>query len=130
MFKTKYTSAYKVFNGAVKVTITPSVEDDRYMRALAVYYNINQERFPQFQKQRPQAFVGVAKLKDGDVNNVENAKKIARKKALRQMYSFYYNVMKEMKANFEMRISELDYDLANLSDSKLEMTRQIKELIK
>lgn len=46
------------------------------------------------------------------------------------MYSFYYNVMKEMKANFEMRIGELDYDLANLSGSKLEMTRQIKELIK
>jgi exopolysaccharide biosynthesis protein len=130
MFKTKFTATYAVYDGAVKVTVTPTVENSRYMKALAVYYNINDERFPRFQKQRPQAFVGIARYKDGDVNNVENAKKIARKKALRQMYSFYYNVMKEMKANFEMRISELDYDLANLSDSKLEMTRQIKELIK
>lgn len=130
MFKTQYNSDYKVFNGAVKVTITPSREDDRFMKALAVYYNINEERFPQFQKHRPQAFVGVAKLKDGDTNNVEQAKRIARRKALRQMYSFYYNVMKEMKENFEMRVSELDFDLARLSESKREMTRQIEELIK
>lgn len=130
MFKTKFTAAYAVYDGAVKVTVTPTVENDRYMKALAVYYNINDERFPRFQKQRPQAFVGIARYKDGDSKDIENAKRIARKKALRQMYSFYFNVMNEMKDNFEHRIDEIDTALASLSDSRLEMTRQIKELTK
>lgn len=130
MFKTKFTAAYAVYDGAVKVTVTPTVENDRYMKALAVYYNINDERFPRFQKQRPQTFVGIARYKDGDSKDIENAKRIARKKALRQMYSFYFNVMNEMKSNFEHRIDEIDTALASLSDSRLEMTRQIKELTK
>ena len=46
------------------------------------------------------------------------------------MYSFYFNVMNEMKDNFEHRIDEIDTALASLSDSRLEMTRQIKELAK
>lgn len=130
MFKTKTTATYAIYDGAVKVTITPTVENERYMKALAVYYNINDERLPRFQKQRPQTFVGIARYKDGDSKDIENAKRIARKKALRQMYSFYFNVMNEMKSNFENRINEIDTALASLSDSRLEMTRQIKELAK
>lgn len=130
MFKTKTTATYAIYDGAVKVTITPTVENERYMKALAVYYNINDERLPRFQKQRPQTFVGIARYKDGDSKDIENAKRIARKKALRQMYSFYFNVMNEMKSNFENRINEIDTALASLSDSRLEMTRQIKELTK
>lgn len=130
MLKIKFAAAYAEYDGAVKVTITPTIEDNRYMKALAVYYNINEERFPRFQRQRPQAFVGIARYKDGDARDVDNAKKIARKKALRQMYGFYFNVIREMKDNFEDRIDEIDTILATLSDSRLEMTKQIKELAK
>ena len=130
MFKTKFTATYAVYDGAVKVTVTPTIEDKRYMKALAVYYNVNDEHFPRFQKQRPQAFVGIARYKDGDTRDIEHAKRIARKKAVRQMYSFYYNVINEMKSNFENRIDEIDTVLASLSDSRREMTRQITELTK
>ena len=130
MLKVKFTAVYAVYDGAVKVTVTPTIEDNRYMKALAVYYNVNDEHFPRFQKQRPQTFVGIARYKDGDSRDVDNAKKIARKKALRQMYSFYFNVIKEMKDNFENHINEIDIILASLSDSRLEMTKQIKKLVK
>ena len=46
------------------------------------------------------------------------------------MYGFYFNVIREMKDNFEDRIDEIDTILATLSDSRLEMTKQIKELAK
>ena len=130
MFKIKYESKCEVFDRAVKVSIVPITENNKFMSALAVYFNINQERFPSFQKCRPDVFVGIARLKENDVSNVELGKEIAFRKAKRQMYSFYCNVMKEMKDDFDRHMLELEEDIADLSDQRLEVIKEIKTLAK
>lgn len=130
MFKIKYDSKCEVFDKAVKISIIPTTENNKFMQALAVYFNINEERFPQFQKCRPEVFIGIARLKDGDACNVELGKEIAFKKAKRQMYSFYYNVMREMRNDFERHMLEMEEDIAAISDCRLEMINEIKELAK
>ena len=128
MFRITYTTKCEVFDKAVKVSITPTKEDAAFMKALAVYYNINNETFPRLQKCRPAEFIGIARLKSGDIRDTELAKKVAERKALRQMYSAYYNILNEMKDNFERKTKELDNALATLSDNRRKMTRQIKDL--
>lgn len=50
----------------------------------------------------PDEFKGVARLKTGDEDDYKFAKEIARKKAVRKMYKFYYNAMKNMSEYFGM----------------------------
>lgn len=48
----------------------------------------------------PEEFKGVARLKIGDKDDYKFAREIARKKAVRKMYKFYYNAMKNMSIHF------------------------------
>ena len=50
----------------------------------------------------PEEFKGVARLKTGDKNDYKFAREVARKKAIRKMYKFYYNAMKNMSEYFGM----------------------------
>lgn len=50
----------------------------------------------------PDEFKGVARLKTGDEDDYKFAREIARKKAVRKMYKFYYNAMKNMSEYFGM----------------------------
>lgn len=50
----------------------------------------------------PDEFKGVARLKTGDKDDYKFAREIARKKAVRKMYKFYYNAMKNMSEYFGM----------------------------
>lgn len=50
----------------------------------------------------PEEFKGVARLKTGDECDCKYAREIARKKAVRKMYKFYYNAMKNMSEYFGM----------------------------
>lgn len=50
----------------------------------------------------PDEFKGVARLKTGDEDDYNFAREIARKKAVRKMYKFYYNAMKNMSEYFGM----------------------------
>ena len=51
-------------------------------------------------------FVGVARLKDNEVPNIELAKKIARYKALRQYYKYYSNFAKYVLAQTQKEIDK------------------------
>ena len=48
----------------------------------------------------PEEFKGVARLKTGDKDDYKFAREIARKKAVRKMYKFYYNAMNNMSLHF------------------------------
>ena len=72
---------------------------------------------------------GVATYKEGDINDIELAYKVAKKKAIRQAYKFVENYLLEqairLKENFERlivntidvgaRVSELTNDIVDLT---------------
>lgn len=126
MFKIKTEVEYKIFDNAVKAIITPTELGDKLQLATAVYYNINAQTMPKITI--PKNFVGTAIYKLGDVYDIEQAKIIARKKAMRALYSAYKNYCTYLYNSFSNNLSKFENGIAELSTKKLQMTTDIIKL--
>ena len=86
--KTLYSVKYTVNEDKTAVTAVATVE--RFDKVFYKYnYIISQLTGYKSYELDKVKFVGVARFKNGDINNIEEAKKIARWKALRQGNSFF-----------------------------------------
>lgn len=86
--KTLYSVKYIVNEDKTAVTAVATVE--RFDKVFYKYnYIISQLTDYKSYELDKVKFVGVARFKNGDINNIEEAKKIARWKALRQGNSFF-----------------------------------------
>lgn len=96
----------------------------RDLQAAASWLGVTQNIEP------PTVFKGVARLKDGDTNDVELAKEIARKKAMRQLYSVYFNEINKAIDNVYRGIDNyLDLNSRILA-KYTELNEEIEELVK
>lgn len=78
----------------------------------------------------PEEFKGVARLKTGDKNDYKFAREIARKKAVRKMYKFYYNAMKNMNEYFGMAWGRYVDITAEVKKRINTIDSEIKQLVK
>lgn len=79
---------------------------------------------------RPRLAKGIARLKDGDTNDIETAKKVARKKALRKFYKEYknsltmtYRAMERKLGQFSDHIVDVQNRAQKIEEEIIEMTR-------
>ena len=128
--KMRCRSSFVVKDNIVVCRVTPIEEEDSMLRKLmnivGFYYNEN------FSKRiiNPfiQSYKGVAILKDGDINNIELAKKIARKKAVRQMFKCYKNSLKNCYDQIINISTEIETSRNSVLRKVDKITDEIKEL--
>ena len=101
------TSVRYIHDGnAVICIVTPNIESNRlyhYIRDMEQVAYIAQISYRgQLSYPLPREFKGVARLKTEDEDDYKFAREIARKKAVRKMYKYYYNAMKNMSEYFGM----------------------------
>lgn len=107
--KVDYITNIMEFKGAIKAIITV------IPRSYTVFLEKEQ-------------FVGIARYKNGEPLNPEIGKKIAFKKAKRQMISRQYN---KLIAEIEKMKKQIDYltnEAEKCSEKKKQLTQEIKEL--
>lgn len=110
----KFNIEYKVVNDNVVVCYaTPVMVDDRIRRFQNLYtyifYQYRNENLKRFDM--PKTFKGVAIRKSSDESDIEMAKEIARKKAMRLAYKTYKNYIRLMEK--EVFNVTVDFTLAN-----------------
>jgi hypothetical protein len=117
---------YQVFDKAVKATVKVCHVDEVYrdLRSIQQIYSSKELEYP------PIAFTGIAVYKEGDTFDVEKAKSIARKKAMRAAYSSYYNAAKEAYNDLLGLMNSFEEEVASLSDKKRIINSEILDLIK
>lgn len=69
----------------------------------------------------PSYFKGIARLKDGDTYNIEQAKSIARKKAMRAMYRHYAGLAAEI-------IKKRQYDTDQIAEAFGSLIHKVDEI--
>lgn len=72
-------------------------------------------------------YKGVARLKNGDTNNIELAKSIARRKALRQATAAYREAYKILKRQVSIIANDVDTSIRVLDKKIDSFTNEIKE---
>jgi septal ring factor EnvC (AmiA/AmiB activator) len=105
--KIEYTTKIMEFKDAIKAVITT---------------------IPNFYAPNKEQFIGVARYKNNDSFNSEIGKKIAFKKAKRQMISFQYNILMAEIEKMKKQIDYLTNEAAKCSEKKKQLTKEIKEL--
>ena len=103
--KNKYVFTYNVSEDGTKVCCMarPVQFDDKLIEARSIYWDLTGKP-PQTFQSFDFVFVGKAELKDGDINDVELAKKIARTKALRQANGVMASIIKEVEDTMFKRV--------------------------
>lgn len=129
--KMRCRSSFIIKDNTVICRVTPIEEEGSMIRKLmnivAFYYNESPSSkrivnpFKQFYK-------GIAILKDGDTNNIELAKKIARKKAVRQMFKCYKNSLKNCYDQIINISTEIETSRNSVLRKIDKITDEIKEL--
>lgn len=73
------------------------------------------------------AYKGIARLKNGDAKNIELAKSIARRKALRQATAAYREAYKVLKRQVSIIANDVDTSIRVLGNKIEKFTDEIKE---
>lgn len=123
-FKMKFNIEYKVVNDNVVVCYaTPVMVDDRIRKFQNLYTYVSYQYRNEYLKGSviPKAFKGIAVRKPSDENDIEMAKEIARKKAMRLAYKTYKNYIRLM----EKEIFKIVFDF-NLINGEVE--KKIKDI--
>lgn len=124
--KMKTDVRYIIHDNAVVAIVKPTTVDKITQFVTTVFWNLNDEKLPKFPL--PAEYKGVAKYKAGDKHDVEMAKAIARKKAMRSAYKAIKNYNTFLFDYFQKRMNEWEAHIASMSNQALQMTREIKSL--
>lgn len=128
--KMRCRSSFVVKDNIVICRVTPIEEEDsmvkKLMSIISFYYD--ESFYKRIINPFNQIFQGVATLKEGDVNNIELAKKIARKKAVRQMFKCYKNSLKNCYDQIINISTEIETSRNSVLRKIDKITDEIKEL--
>ena len=111
--KIEYTTKIMEFKDAIKAVITT------IPKSYTIFNTIVPDKMQ---------FIGVARYKSDDSFNSEIGKKIAFKKAKRQMISCQYNMLITEIEKMKKQIDYLTNEAAKCSEKKKQLTKEIKEL--
>ena len=128
--KMRCRSSFIIKDNIVICRVTPIEEEDsmvkKLMSIISFYYD--ESFYKRIISPFNQIFQGVATLKEGDVNNIELAKKIARKKAVRQMFKCYKNSLKNCYDQIINISTEIETSRNSVLRKVDKITDEIKEL--
>lgn len=75
----------------------------------------------------PTYFKGIARLKNGDTNDIQQAKTIARKKAMRQMYRHYTGIAAKIIKRRQYDNAQIAEAFASLAEKADQINKEIIE---
>jgi hypothetical protein len=117
--KIKFETKYIMHDNAVIAYVRPITIKDSGLISINTYRGIS------FTKGRPpypnKTFKGVARLKEGDTCNLQTAKNIARRKAVRTAYrafknyhEYYYDKLSTLLKQYKDHIESIEEKASNL----------------
>jgi hypothetical protein len=136
--KMTYNIQFIVNEDSVVAIAQPNMLSERLeklRRLVAFYFNVNGKEvdnlFLTNSTRIPNPTVGVykgvARLKNGDAKNIELAKSIARRKALRQATAAYREAYKTLKRQVSIIANDVDISIRVLDNKIKKLTDEIKE---
>lgn len=78
----------------------------------------------------PTYFKGIARLKNGDTNDIQQAKTIARKKAMRQMYRYYTRIAAKIIKRRQYDNAQIAEAFASLAEKADQINKEIIEEVR
>ena len=124
-FKMKFEYRYVINDNAVICFAKPAMSKTVIDPWFKLYCTVNEQRPKNL---IPYEYKGIAKLKDGDVNDVEAAKAIARSKAVRAAFKGFRNLANEIFDYFVREISDFGGTLLSIDAKIEEVDAEIQEL--
>ena len=123
---------YHVSDSKVVCIVKPETRVQTYLMHITDTIMDGDKRFTLFNKitDSPSYFKGIARRKDGDVYNIEQAKAIARKKAMRAMYRYYAGLAAEIIKKRQYDTDQIAEAFGSLVHKVDEIEREITEEIK
>lgn len=132
--RVKFSSKVEYYFGdnMVVCVVKPEARVQTYLMHMADTIMDGDKRFTLFNKitDSPSYFRGIARRKDGDVYNIEQAKAIARKKAMRAMYRYYAGLAAEIIKKRQYDTDQIAEAFGSLVHKVDEIEREIAEEIK
>lgn len=129
--KNKYAFTYNVSEDKTKVycMARPIQFDNKLIEARSIYWNLTGKPPRTFQT-FDLVFVGKAEFKDGDTNDIETAKKIAKAKALRQANGVMASIIKEVETALLSKANYLTNVNLGTKRKSMEYAERVCELTK
>lgn len=123
---------YYVSDNKVVCIVKPETRVQTYFTRMSNTIMDGNKGFALFNKivDSPSYFRGIARRKDGDVYNIEQAKAIARKKAMRAMYRYYAGLAAEIIKKRQYDTDQIAEAFGSLVHKVDEIEREIAEEIK
>ena len=123
---------YHVSDNKVVCIVKPETRIQTYFANMTDTIMDGDKRFALWNKivSSPSYFKGIARLKDGDTYNIEQAKSIARKKAMRAMYRYYASLAAEIIKKRQYDTDQIAEAFGSLVHKVDEFEREIIEEIK
>lgn len=126
------TKARYIFSGDKVICIITPINQFNHLRKQIAYMRVacHDVGFSTYWEPIPNEFKGIATYKEGDTKDYEFAKEIARKKAVRQMYKYYYNAYKVFCTKFGKVWAEYINTVGKVEERIDSINKEIEEMIK
>jgi hypothetical protein len=123
---------YHVSDNKVVCIVKPETRVQTYLVNMTDTIMDRDKRFTLWNKitDSPSYFKGIARRKNGDAHNIEQAKAIARKKAMRAMYRYYAGLAAEIIKKRQYDTDQIAEAFGSLVHKVDDFEREIIEEIK